>query len=96
MKGTPRDIAAYCQVLVKSGEWERIPFTRIFFDSSGDMWQTCSPSAPGAEAFGPKGSARKVLSEADIERCHMEEPPGARTEEEFYYMGVMLGIDYFG
>ena len=95
MTMTPRDVAAYCQVLVKSGEWERIPFTRIIFDSSGDMWQTCSPDAPGAEAFGPKGSARKVLSEQDIERYYLEEPRGAGTAEEFYYMGVCLGVDFF-
>lgn len=95
MKMTPRDVAAYCQVLQTYGEWERIPFTRIVFDSHGGMWQTCSPDASGAEAFGPKGSARRVQSEEDIEKYHMEEPRGAGTEEEFYYMGVCLGIDYF-
>jgi hypothetical protein len=95
MKMTPRDVAAYCQIINKNGEWERIPFTRIIFDSHGGMWQSCPPSASGAEAFGPKGSARKILSEEDIERCYLEEPRGAGTEEEFYYMGVCLGVDFF-
>jgi hypothetical protein len=95
MQMTPRDVAAYCQVLVKSGEWERISLTRIFFDSHGGMWQTCPPSAGGAEAFGPKGSARRVQSEQDIERYYLEEPRGAGTGEEFYYMGVCLGVDFF-
>ena len=96
MKMTPRDVAAYCQIINKNGEWEGIPFTRIFFDSHGGMWQSCPPSASGAEAFGPKGSARRVLSEQDIEKYHLEEPPGAMRGEEFYYMGVCIGVDYFG
>jgi len=31
-----------------------------FFDSWGGLWETCDASAPGAEAFGPTGIARRV------------------------------------
>jgi hypothetical protein len=90
MQMSPRDVAAYCKLLQKWGEWEGISLTRIIFDSHGNMWQTCPPSAPGAEAFGPKGSARRVRCEEDIERYRAEEPPGAMRGEEYYYMAVCL------
>lgn len=35
----------------------------FFFDSHGGLWETCAPSAPGAEAFGPKVTARPVAGQ---------------------------------
>lgn len=32
----------------------------MFFDSHGGLWETCSPNAEGATAFGPTGSSRPV------------------------------------
>ena len=32
----------------------------FFLDSVGNVWETCSPDDNHAEAFGPRGAARKV------------------------------------
>ncbi len=34
----------------------------MFFDSWGALWVTCDSTHPQAEAFGPRGSARRVLA----------------------------------
>lgn len=34
-----------------------------FFDSNGDLWEVCPPTAPRAEAFGPEYTARRVKPE---------------------------------
>lgn len=41
--------------------------TVFFFDSAGNLWATCAPDATGAEAFGPRWTARRAdLSELGI------------------------------
>lgn len=55
----------------------------IFFDSHGIPWIACSPDEPGAEAFGPRGCARRCddsfpsyLQALKAGRIHPEEVNG--------------------
>lgn len=32
----------------------------FFLDSAANVWETCSPNDNDAEAFGPRGAARRI------------------------------------
>jgi hypothetical protein len=79
---TPWARAQGLDLLAREGEWDTVtghPY--YFFDSHGALWEVTSPSAEGAEPFGPRRASRRV-TEAWVreERVAFDEWAAEATE----------------
>lgn len=45
--------------IAKEATMSSVPKLHTFYDSHGELWQICSPDAIGAEAFGPRYTAKR-------------------------------------
>ena len=61
---TPWARAQELGLLVREGEWDTVAEDpAYFFDSHGQLWETVSRAAKGAEPFGPRGAACRITED---------------------------------